>query len=151
MTQDTKNKRGPRRKNKPGAGRPEHKPTPEQRRRIAELARVGVSQENISKIEQISVEALVKHYAVELQVELQKNVGRLLNTAWKKALEDEDWKAIEFLLKHFAGLSDKPAESTVNVNVTVDRSELMDRAKQLQSQFQKTNSTVNGATSRARH
>jgi hypothetical protein len=82
---------------KKGRGRPPREPSRGSRKYVASMALVGITQEDMAAVLEISVETLVKHYAVELATAAaaaNEAVGRSL---WLQAVGGpaKDWtKAI---------------------------------------------------------
>lgn len=82
---------------KRGRGRPPHQPSRKGRKYVASMASVGLTQEEMAAVLEISVETLVKHFATELAtaaVAANEAVGKSL---WMQAVggPKRDWtKAI---------------------------------------------------------
>ena len=76
----------------------DHIPTYNERVRVRDLARVGVSQEIIASIMGFSVETLVKHYHKEIYHSTPEIIERIGNKAFQLANEGNE-KMISLVLK----------------------------------------------------
>jgi len=78
-------------------GRPPHQPTDETRAQARALIVAGINQPEIARIIGISEPTLVKHYAEELAVGLDKTIANVANTLVQKALNGDTASIIFFL------------------------------------------------------
>ena len=78
-------------------GRPPHQPTDETIAQVRALIVAGINQPEIARIIGISEPTLVKHYAEELAVGLDKTIANVANTLVQKALNGDTASIIFFL------------------------------------------------------
>ena len=73
------------------AGRPAHKPSARNRRRVVELASVNFTQEDIARHLDIEVATLVKHYGAELRDAHMNKIAMGVGKFWSAVQRGERW------------------------------------------------------------
>jgi len=78
---------------KRGRGRPPYEPTRTSRRYVASMASVGLTQEEMAAVLEMSVETLVKHYAMELATAAAAANEAVGKSLWMQAVggPKRDW------------------------------------------------------------
>jgi hypothetical protein len=74
-------------------GRPSHEPSRASRKYVASMASVGITQEDMAVVLEVSVETLVKHYAVELATAAAAANEAVGKSLWLQAVggPTKDW------------------------------------------------------------
>jgi hypothetical protein len=75
----------------PGAGRPRHLPTPEQRKQAEHYAATGTQHHDIAVILQIDTKTLLKYYRNELNLGAAAINAKVSGVIAKRALDGEYW------------------------------------------------------------
>lgn len=75
-----------------------HRPTEQERNKVAQFACAGIAHEDIAKYLDISVPTLVKHYKSELHNARWDKLNEVAQTALQRAANGND-KMIEFVLR----------------------------------------------------
>jgi hypothetical protein len=105
--------------------RPEHQPTPSNRKQVEALAAYGIPQDDIGRVIGISKPTLEKHYREELDTGATKATARVAESLYKKATGDGTAAvtAAIFWLKTRAGWRETSVHEhrgSLNLNVTPD-------------------------------
>jgi hypothetical protein len=91
---------------KKGRGRPEHEPTDELRKKVAQYSAGALPHHYISILVGISTKTLLKHYSQELQLGKAGALALTTGVLLKAIKNDEAW-AVCFFLKCQGGWSEK--------------------------------------------
>lgn len=83
----------------PGGAQIQHEPNDKIRAKVSALTSFGITQEEISKYLEISVETLKKYYQYELDNSQLDANAQVAAKLFKKATKNEDLSAIIFWLK----------------------------------------------------
>lgn len=114
----------------------EHKPSPQSRQRVRDLARAGVPQNGIADILEISDDTLRKYYRKELDQSLDELIECIANKAIQLAEEGNE-KMISLVLKT-KGASRGWVEKQVVENVdSSETKELQARVQALEQEHQR--------------
>jgi hypothetical protein len=80
-------------------GTPAHVPTQKTRDKVESLVAFGITQEQIARNLEISVDTLKKYYDDELSNGLTNAINEVANVLFSKAVEERDLAACTFFLK----------------------------------------------------
>lgn len=112
-----------------------HKPTPELRQRISDLAIAGIPVYMIAKVVKLDDETITKHYDYELSCSEPEALERVAKTVVMQAINGSE-KSQALYLKTKGAKYGWVEKQVIETNVADETKELKDKIKELEASHQ---------------